>query len=152
MFSGATNLNMDPKGRISIPSRYRDAVMDACSGKLVVTIDGTNERCLWMYPLGEWQEVERKIDRVSDLDRGALVLKRLLVGHANHCEMSSGGRVLIPRLLIEHANLDKSLRLVGQGKRFEIWNEELWKSRCVEWGEQAARLDLRSEELAKLSL
>lgn len=132
MFRGVNALNLDAKGRLAIPTRYRDDLIRQTEGRMVVTINNT-ERCLWLYPLIEWEVIERKLVNLPSLDGNAQRLKRILIGHANECDLDASGRVLLPGPLREFADLKKRVVLIGQGNKFEIWNEELWNSRREEW-------------------
>lgn len=132
MFRGLTSINMDPKGRMALPTRYRDAVLDRCNGQLIATID-TEEKCLLLYPLPDWQEIERKIEALPSFNKAARRVQRLLIGHATEVEFDSAGRIMIPQLLRDYANIDKRVMLVGQGKKFEIWSEDEWNAKRDEW-------------------
>jgi MraZ protein len=123
---GLSAVSLDAKGRLSIPSRYRERLRDLCDGRLVLTID--RERCLLIYPLPEWQEVERRLVALSSTNKKARSLKRLLLGHAEECELDGQGRFLVPVPLREFAGLDKRVMLVGQGNKFELWDEQAWQA------------------------
>lgn len=123
---------MDPKGRMALPTRYRDAVLDRCNGQLIATID-TEEKCLLLYPLPDWQEIERKIEALPSFNKAARRVQRLLIGHATEVELDSAGRIMIPPLLRSYADIDKRVMLVGQGKKFEIWSEDSWNIKRDEW-------------------
>lgn len=131
MFRGITSVNLDAKGRMALPARYRD-VWTSCNGQLVVTID-SRERCLLLYPLPEWNTVQGKLESLSNLNKGARLLQRLLIGHATDLEVDGSTRVLIPPMLREYAGLTKKIVLLGQGNKFEIWSDELWQQRLDEW-------------------
>ena len=132
MFRGVSALNLDAKGRLAIPTRHRDALVAQSNGQLVITVNNS-ERCLWLYPLNEWEEIERKVVSLPSLDPAAQRLKRILIGHASDCELDRNGRVLLPGPLREFADLDKRVVLIGQGNKFELWNESLWNARRDEW-------------------
>lgn len=125
MFRGINPLSLDAKGRLSMPARYRQQVRDAADGQLILTVD--RDRCLLLYPLPVWEEVEQKLIQLSSVNARARALKRLLLGHAEECGMDGSGRILLPGPLREFANLDKRVVLVGQGNKFEIWNEPAWQ-------------------------
>lgn len=143
---------MDAKGRIAVPARYREEILRQCDGNLILTVNNTNDRCLWMFTLGEWEKVERKVVDLPSFSAQAQSLKRLLIGYASDCEMDANGRVRIAQPLIEYAGLDKRLMLIGQGNKFEVWDESLWNSKCDQWAEQSSDTGPVSEHLANLSL
>ena len=116
---------------MALPARYRD-VWTSCNGQLVVTID-SRERCLLLYPLPEWNTVQGKLESLSNLNKSARLLQRLLIGHATDLEVDGSTRVLIPPMLREYAGLTKKIVLLGQGNKFEIWSDELWQQRLDEW-------------------
>ncbi len=132
MFRGVSALNLDAKGRLAIPTRHREALVAQSNGQLVITVNNS-ERCLWLYPLNEWEEIERKVVSLPSLDPAAQRLKRILIGHASDCDLDRNGRVLLPAPLREFADLDKRVVLIGQGNKFELWNESLWNARREEW-------------------
>lgn len=126
MYQGSHAINMDAKGRLAIPTRVRDVLMEACGGRLVITAN-TEERCLLVYPEHQWQEILPDIEKLPSFNKVAARAKRLLIGYATAVEMDSGnGRISIPPTLRKYANLEKELMLVGQGKKFELWSEQSW--------------------------
>ncbi len=127
MFRGANAISLDTKGRVTIPTRYRQSLLDDCQGQLVCTID-TQQPCLLLYPLSEWEEIELKLSRLSSMNPHERRLQRLLLGHAMEGEMDKNGRFLLSAPLRQHAKLDKELMLVGQLNKFEIWNADAWQS------------------------
>lgn len=151
MFRGVNSLNLDAKGRLAIPTRYRDGLLRQSDGKMVVTINNA-ERCLWLYPLDDWEEIERKLVNLPSLDPAAQKLKRILIGHANDCDIDAAGRVLLPGPLREFASLDKRVVMIGQGNKFEIWNEQLWNERREEWLTEDGELGPLTVEMESLSL
>ena len=150
MFRGANQLTLDAKGRMVMPTRYRERLQERCGGKLVVTVD--KDQCLLIYPLPDWEEIERKLMRLPTLNPQARRLQRLMVGHATDIELDSHGRLLLPPKLREFGLLTRDAMLVGQGVRFELWDEARWNERRDEWlaGDEAAT-DLPAE-LETLSL
>ncbi len=128
MFRGPTLLNLDTKGRLVMPTRYRDALLEQCGGQLMVTID-IDDRCLQLYPMPKWLEIERTLNALPSVNKAARRAQRLLVGHATEMEMDNAGRISIPPVLRSYASLDKKIMLIGQGHRFEIWAEEVWNQK-----------------------
>ena len=131
MFRGVNPLNLDAKGRMAMPMKYRERLQEMCGGQLVLTID--RDHCLLVYPFPEWEEIERKLVKLPTLNPQARRLQRLLIGHATEVELDGAGRILLPPPLREFAELDKKVILVGQGNRFELWNEGLWQERREQW-------------------
>ena len=152
MFRGATLVNLDSKGRLSVPTRYRDQLNESASGQMVCTID-INHACLLLYPLPEWEIIEQKLSRLSSMNPQERRVQRLLLGHASECQMDSAGRLLIAPVLRQHAGLTKEVMLVGQFNKFELWNETAWYQRVKEDidAEQSDSATL-SERLQDLSL
>ncbi|BBO26700.1 MraZ protein [Marisediminitalea aggregata] len=125
MFRGANAINLDSKGRLAIPTKYRQSLLDDCNGQLVCTID-TQQSCLLLYPLPEWEEIELKLSKFSSMIPSERRMQRLLLGYATECEMDKSGRVLLSLPLRKHATLDKEVMLVGQLNKLEIWDAETW--------------------------
>lgn len=132
MFRGVNAINLDAKGRMMMPVRYRSQIESGARGQLVVTID-TEEKCLLLYPLPEWEEIEKKIESLPSFNQVTRRVQRLLIGHATELEVDASGRLLLPQLLREYADIDKYIMLVGQGKKFEIWDKEIWEGGREKW-------------------
>ena len=154
MFRGVNTLSLDSKGRMAIPTKYRDALTRQCEGQMVLTVD-SRDRCLLLYPLPDWEEVERKLVRLPSLSRQVRRLRRLLIGHATECELDASGRILMPPPLREFAGLEKEVVLIGQGNKFEVWAEDTWNAQRAEWlsaSEGDGEEGDMPEELGSLSL
>lgn len=128
MFRGEYSLSLDAKGRLAIPSRYRERLVEDCGGKLIVTIS-LLERCLVVYPYPRWQRIEDELKDLPALDQQAQAINHLLIGHAVDCDMDSNGRVLLSQALRKFAGLDKRIMMVGQVDKFEIWDDGGWNRR-----------------------
>jgi len=151
VFRGVNALSLDAKGRMAMPSKYRERLLAQCDGQLIVTVD-RSDACLLLYPLPEWEDIERKLVRLGNLNNQARRLQRLLIGHATEVELDGNGRILLPPPLREFAQLDKRIALSGQGNKFEIWDEQTWTEQREKWinsDDQNAEL---SAELESLSL
>lgn len=144
LFRGINAVNIDSKGRMAIPMRYRPRLEEA-ENELIVTID-TEDPCLLLYPLPEWELLEYKIETLPSFNKDSRWRKRLLMGHATEVELDGNGRILLPSLLREYAQLDKEVILVGQGKKFELWSDKLWEQGRSEWISHSSK-DLPSEIL-----
>jgi len=116
---------MDAKGRLAMPARQREPLLSECGGQVVVTID-TQSACLAIYPLPEWERIEREIQNLPALKPAVKRFQRLMLGYATDLELDGNGRMLLPQPLREYARLDKKLVLVGQGNKLELWSEPLW--------------------------
>ncbi|EOI5727987.1 division/cell wall cluster transcriptional repressor MraZ [Cronobacter malonaticus] len=151
MFRGATLVNLDSKGRLSVPTRYRDLLHDASSGQMVCTID-IHHPCLLLYTLPEWVIIEQKLSRLSSMNPAERRVQRLLLGHASECQMDSAGRLLLAPVLRQHAGLTKQVMLVGQFNKFELWDEATWHQQVREDidAEQSSS-EVLSERLQDLS-
>jgi len=125
LFRGVQHINMDAKGRLAMPARQREPLLSQCGGRIVVTID-TQTTCLAIYPLPEWERIERDIQNLPALKPAVKRFQRLMLGYATDLELDANGRMLLPPALREYARLDKKLVLVGQGNKLELWSEELW--------------------------
>ena len=132
MFRGINFINLDAKGRMVMPARYRAQLPVDLKEQLVVTID-TEDKCLLLYPFPVWEEIEKKIENLPSFNQVTRRIQRLLIGHATELEMDDSGRLLLPPLLREYASLDKNIMLVGQGKKFEIWDKKIWTENRDNW-------------------
>ncbi len=131
-FRGVSNLSLDAKGRIVLPARYRERLAEFCHSQLVVTID-TDQPCLLIYPLPEWELIEEKIEALPSFNPTTRRIQRLLIGHATEVEVDANGRMLLSNPLRDYAQLGKKVVLIGQGKKFELWDETLWNERMESW-------------------
>jgi len=124
VFQGASQVNLDAKGRMAVPTRIRDPLTQGGTVKLVLTAhpDG----CLLLYPTPAWEPIRAQVMGFPSLDRQFSLWKRLLVGFAQDVELDSAARLLIPPELREFARITRAVMLVGQGSHFEIWDLESW--------------------------
>jgi MraZ protein len=149
-FRGINSINMDAKGRLAIPKRYRETIEEASESQLIATID-LHSPCLLIYTKDEWEVIERKLRTLSDMDSQQRKVKRLLLGYAAEIEMDAQGRVLLPLQLREYAGLEKNLTLLGQGNKLELWSQESWDASSSVMLEEVA-LGEMTGALAELSL
>ena len=150
MFRGVNDLNLDAKGRLSLPARYRDRIQDLCGGNLVITVDV--DRCLLIYPFPEWERIEEKLMQLPSIDKQVRRLQRLLLGHATECELDGQHRVLLPPPLRKFSNLQKRAVLIGQGNKFELWDQELWSEMREHWIKEENKLSDITSALETLSI
>jgi MraZ protein len=125
VFQGISKINMDPKGRVAMPARYREHLMDASGGRIVATVS-VFEPCLWLYPIQEWEQVRAKLQTLPTANAESRRILRLLLGHATDLELDGSGRILLPQVLRDFAQLDKQVSLVGQINKFELWSDDAW--------------------------
>ena len=151
MLRGVTAINLDEKWRLAIPTRYRAELKECCEYQLILTVG--LDKCLLLYPLPEWEDIEKKLVKLPALNKQAKRLQRLLIGHATECEMDVQGRFLISEPLRRFAGIEKRAVLIGQGNKFEIWDEESWNTSRDEWLSDETLNDLSdlSPELESLS-
>lgn len=126
VFRGVTQLALDAKGRLAIPARHREALASVSDGRLILTVDPS--RCLLLYPFAAWAPIETRLMQLSSFNERIRSLQRLLVGHADDVELDAAGRILVPPALRRYAGLDKQVMLVGQGHKFEVWDEGQWSA------------------------
>ena len=119
MLQGASQLTLDDKGRLAIPTKYREALL---SGGRAVVLTAHPDGCLLLYPPAAWAPVRTQIQGLPSFNPQARWWQRLLVGHAEELALDGQGRVLVSPALRKFAALKKDVTLVGQGNRFEIWD------------------------------
>ena len=126
MFQGATQVNLDAKGRMAVPTKVRDPLTAGGTVKLVLTAhpDG----CLLLYPQPAWEPIRAKVMAFPSLDRQFSVWKRLLVGFAEDVELDGAGRLMLSPELRDFAKITRPVMFVGQGSHFEIWDLETWNT------------------------
>ena len=121
MFIGEYNHTIDSKGRLIVPSKFREALGD----EFVVTkgLDG----CLFVYPMEEWTAFTDKLKDLPLTKKDARQFSRFFLAGAASCEVDKQGRILIPSVLREFAGLEKDAVLVGVSSRIEIWSRSNWE-------------------------
>ena len=129
VFRGLSRLALDAKGRLAIPTRHREA-LDGNGAGLIVTVDPG--QCLLVYPRAAWEPIQARLMGLSSFDPRMRGLQRLIVGHADDVELDAAGRILIPPALRQYARLDKHVVLVGQGHKFELWDDAAWQAQTAQ--------------------
>ena len=150
MFFGETAINLDAKGRLAIPMRYRESIQEQSGGQLVLTYSAFDSGALYLYPEKEWERVRDDITGLSTFNPGHRSLQRKLVGSASTVEPDGNGRIQLPQTLRQVAGLEKKVVLLGMGTRFEIWNETVLNQKRVE--EERSLDEAASEEMTRLVL
>jgi MraZ protein len=138
---------MDAKGRLAIPAKVREDLVQCCGGRIVLTAND-EERCLLVYPEPEWEKKRPEIEALPNMYKAARRLQRLVLGNAAPMELDSAGRILIPPTLRSYAHLEKKLVLIGQGNKFELWSEERW----LAWLDESSGYDDMPPEMEAFSL
>jgi len=146
LFRGRFEHTLDTKGRVSVPSKFREILSTNYDERLFITnFDG----CLWAYPAGEWQRVEDKVASLPQFKDEVKSLQRVFISASVECPIDSSGRVLLPPTLRKYAGISKSVILVGMTNRIEIWSRERWQQ---EFESAQKKLELMGDKLADLGL
>jgi MraZ protein len=132
MFRGISSASIDGKGRLAIPVRHRERLAAWDSHQLVLTLNPW-DRCLWLYPIREWELIEAKLQALSDYDRQSRRTKQIMRGYATECAMDAQGRILIPAEMRTFAGIDSLVVVLGQGNKCEIWDKSAWNVQRDEW-------------------
>jgi MraZ protein len=151
VFRGISNLNLDAKGRIAIPTKYRDEIKSDHAGEMMLTVDHA-DRCLVLYPMTKWLDTEKSILELPNLSQTVRKMKRLILGHASEVSMDGQGRIMISGPLREYAEMDKKLVLIGQGDKFELWREESWSAGRDVWVKETPDNIQNDEDLKHFSI
>jgi len=147
LLRGANSINLDAKGRLTIPTKYRAELEECCERQMVVTAD--QDGCLALYPVPEWEKVEQALKGLKN-NKQNKAFKRFIIGNATDCEMDAQGRVLLPEALRAFAKLDKHISLIGQLNKFEIWDADAWAAQQNAWLEEADDEGALPEDLLNL--
>ena len=152
MLLGANALNLDPKGRMVIPTKYREALASEGQARLVLTIN-PRDACLWLYPEAEWTPIAQQVAALPPLKPENRALQRLLLGSACALDMDAQGRVAVSSDLRTHAGITKKMMLVGLGRKFELWDAQTWTEVNAQSLAAAQQIDSEiSAELSELQL
>lgn len=141
MFMGEYRHNIDEKGRLIVPAKFRESL-----GKEFVVTKGL-DKCLFVYPLSEWQIIEEKFRSANTTTANARKFARFFFAGACNVEIDKQGRILLPNQLREFANLSKDIVTVGVLNRVEIWSKELWEDNNV-----IDDMDEIAEQMAELGI
>ena len=124
VFQGASSLSLDAKGRLSVPTRYRDVLSADAAGQLTITKHPHG--CLMVFPRPEWEQFR---DRIAQLPMSAQWWKRMFLGNAMDVDMDGTGRVLVSPELRQSAGLTRDVLLLGMGKHFELWDKSTYDAK-----------------------
>lgn len=123
MFRGRFEHLIDSKGRLSIPSKFRETLNERYDSRLVIT---TYDNCLIAYPFAEWQVLEEKVASMPEFKKDTKAFLRFFYSSAADCAIDKLGRILVPQALRDYARLEKDVILIGALKHVEIWSKTLW--------------------------
>ncbi len=132
---------------MAIPTKYRDEIQSDYNSEMIVTVDH-GVRCLVLYPMAVWLDTESKLMGLPNLSDAVRDMKRLILGHASDVEMDGQGRIMLAAPLREYAGLDKKMILIGQGDKFELWDEDAWSVGREEM-RKAAPINIQNDESLK---
>ncbi|MET0331678.1 MAG: division/cell wall cluster transcriptional repressor MraZ [Dyella sp.] len=124
MFQGETAITVDDKGRLAIPTAYREQVAGACANRLVITYNPFESGCLWLFPYAEWEQVRDQVNALSSVKAVHRALQMKLVGAAAQVEPDGAARILLPASQRAAAGIEKKAVLLGMGNKFELWSEQ----------------------------
>lgn len=124
MFQGETAITIDDKGRLAVPTAYRDLVARECSNRLVVTYNPYEQGCLWLYPVAAWEQVRDQVNALPNAKKVHRALQLKLVGAATIVDVDGNGRLLLPASHRNAAGIEKRAVLLGMGGKFELWSEQ----------------------------
>ncbi len=148
MFRGSSFNTIDSKARIIIPARFRDVIKAGGGDGLIVT---RLDKALFAYTFDQWSKIESKVLAMSETSEYMRRFRRVFIGGASDCNCDKQGRILIPPVLRQYAELEKEIVLVGQIVHFEIWSKENYEQEVVQM-EEDMKKEAVSNEIAKLGL
>jgi len=128
MFRGSYEHTLDGKGRLSVPSKFRDVLVGKGDERVVITnfvVDGM--RCLDVYPIDEWLRFEEEISKKPKLERRMVMFQNFYLSGACELALDKQGRILIPPVLKKYADLKRDVVLVSALEKFRVWDQTAWK-------------------------
>jgi MraZ protein len=124
VFQGETAITVDDKGRLAIPTAYRELVAGECANRLVVTYNPFEPGCLWLFPYAVWEQARDQVNALSKVKTAHRDLQMKLVGAAAVVEPDSAARILLPASQRATTGIEKKAVLLGMGDKFELWSEQ----------------------------
>ena len=124
MFQGETAITIDDKGRLAIPTSYRDLVAGACGNRLVITYNPFESGCLYLYPQPVWERLRDQVNALPRTKKNSRLLQLKLIGAASFVEPDGSGRISIPASHRSACAIEKKAVLLGMGDKFELWSEQ----------------------------
>jgi MraZ protein len=148
MFQGENAVTLDDKGRMSIPTTYRELIASTCANRLVCAYNPFELGCLWLFPVTDWEALRDSVNQLSSMVAAHRNLQLKLVGAATPLEVDGNGRVLLPPSHRAAAAIGKRAVLLGMGRKFELWSEEAHLARIRETiREEQVTADMRGLRL-----
>lgn len=148
MFQGETAITVDDKGRLAIPTAYRELVAGACANRLVVTYNPFEPGCLWLFPYAEWETVRDQVNKLSKVVKAHRDMQMKLVGAAAVVEPDGAARILLPASQRATTGIEKKAVLLGMGNKFELWSEQAHLAKI----RQTIGADEITDDMAALAL
>lgn len=148
MFQGETAITIDDKGRLTIPTAYREQVAGECANRLVVTYNPFEPGCLWLFPHAEWEKVRDQVNGMSKVKMAHRDMQMKLVGAAAVVEPDGAARILLPASQRATTGIEKKAVLLGMGNKFELWSEQAHLAKI----RQTIGEDDITDEMAELRL
>jgi MraZ protein len=124
MFQGHAIINVDDKGRIIIPSKFRKHISADANNLMIVTLGRDN--CLWLYPSDEWNKLTKKIEKINPFTKQETLMRRQMLFYTEESQIDSQHRILIPQKLYEKVGIKSEVLLLGQLDKIELWNEDTY--------------------------
>ncbi len=124
MFQGETAITIDDKGRLAIPTVYRDLIVRDCGNRLVLTYSPFDAGCLYLYPQSVWERVRDQLNALPRIRRDSRLLQRKLIGAAAFVEPDASGRISLPASQRAATGIERKAVLLGVGDKFELWSEQ----------------------------
>jgi len=150
VFFGETAINLDAKGRLAVPTRYREALAEQCGNRMVLTYGAFDPDSLWLQPEATWESMRDQVMQLPSFDPTHRGLQRRVVGSATVIDLDGSSRILLPPSLRESTGMEKRVVMLGMGTRFEIWSEKTLNLKRAE--EEAGINAEPSAEMARLVL
>jgi len=148
MFQGETAITIDDKGRLAVPTAYRDLVARECGNRLVITYNPFETGCLYLYPMAAWERARDQVNALPKAKKTSRVMQLKIVGAASIAELDGNGRISIPASHRAAVGIEKKAVLLGMGDKFELWSEQAHHAQI----RQVITDDDLSEDLLELEL
>ena len=131
MYRGSCLLTVDDKGRIAVPGRFRESLLEECDGHVVATM--YHDRGLAIYPWPVWLELEQRLQDLPSGNAANRVLQEMILGHADERQLDGQGRLLLASGLRRYAGLERDAELIGQSRKLVLWSAKTNEQRYENW-------------------